>query len=584
MIVRTVAGAEREYLVLEYAASKRGQPADRLFVPMDQSRHGHQVRGGRSPLGPSARWRGLAEGQGTGTQGGQADRGRADPAVRGPPGEQGLRLLGRHRVAARVRGGLPLRRDARPACIDEVKADMERRPDGPADLRRRRLRQDRDRHPRGVQGGATPASRWRCSCRRRSWPSSTTEASRSGWREFPFKIEALNRFRPTSRGPRGPRAWPRRRGRHPDRHAPDLSRRTCAFKDLGLVVIDEEQRFGVEDKEWLKTLRSTVDVLTLSATPIPRTLHMSLLGIRDISNLETPPQERQRHQTSSGSIPRQADRRGDPPRARIRDGPGLLRPQPGLRHRPGRRPDPATRPGGADRDRPRPDGRGEALEQDDARLHPPQTSTSWWRRRSSRAAWTSPTSTRSSSTRPTSTAWPTCTSSAAGSAGVAAGLRLLHVRAGPAADGDRPRDGWPRSPSTATRLGQQIAMKDLEIRGAGNLLGGEQSGHIAAVGFDLYVRLVGEAVAEYKDEPVARGGGGPGRAADRREYPGRTTCRTSGSAWRPTSGWPTPRRPRRSRRSRPSCWTAMDLFRSRSRRCSRWLGSASSHGRPGSAR
>ena len=64
------------------------------------------------------------------------------------------------------------------------------------------------------------------------------------------------------------------------------------FENLGLVVIDEEQRFGVEVKERLKTLRSTVDVLTMTATPIPRTLHMSLVGLRDISNLETPPEER----------------------------------------------------------------------------------------------------------------------------------------------------------------------------------------------------------------------------------------------------------------------------------------------------
>ena len=64
------------------------------------------------------------------------------------------------------------------------------------------------------------------------------------------------------------------------------------FKDLGLVIIDEEQRFGVEHKERLKKLRQTVDVLTLTATPIPRTLHLSLLGIRDISNLETPPPDR----------------------------------------------------------------------------------------------------------------------------------------------------------------------------------------------------------------------------------------------------------------------------------------------------
>jgi len=64
------------------------------------------------------------------------------------------------------------------------------------------------------------------------------------------------------------------------------------FSNLGLVIIDEEQRFGVEVKERLKSFRSTVDVMTLSATPIPRTLHMSLVGVRDISNLETPPEDR----------------------------------------------------------------------------------------------------------------------------------------------------------------------------------------------------------------------------------------------------------------------------------------------------
>src|SRR4030095_3352071 len=64
------------------------------------------------------------------------------------------------------------------------------------------------------------------------------------------------------------------------------------FHNLGLVCIDEEQRFGVDVKERLKTFRATVDVLTLSATPIPRTLHMSLVGVRDIANLTTAPQDR----------------------------------------------------------------------------------------------------------------------------------------------------------------------------------------------------------------------------------------------------------------------------------------------------
>ncbi|SIO09187.1 transcription-repair coupling factor [Singulisphaera sp. GP187] len=114
--------------------------------------------------------------------------------------------------------------------------------------------------------------------------------------EFPFAIEVVNRFRPKSEI----RNVLKRTtagsvdiliGTH------RIVQKDVAFKDLGLVVIDEEQRFGVEDKEWLKSLRSTVDVLTLSATPIPRTLHMSLLGIRDISNLETPPPDRKAIET-----------------------------------------------------------------------------------------------------------------------------------------------------------------------------------------------------------------------------------------------------------------------------------------------
>ena len=67
------------------------------------------------------------------------------------------------------------------------------------------------------------------------------------------------------------------------------------FYDLGLLIVDEEQRFGVKHKERLKQIRHDVDVLTMSATPIPRTLHMSLLGLRDMSVLETPPKDRLGH-------------------------------------------------------------------------------------------------------------------------------------------------------------------------------------------------------------------------------------------------------------------------------------------------
>ncbi len=114
--------------------------------------------------------------------------------------------------------------------------------------------------------------------------------------EFPFSIEVVNRFRPRSEIKNTLKRAAAGQvdiliGTH------RIVQKDVAFKELGLVVIDEEQRFGVEDKEWLKTLRSTVDILTLSATPIPRTLHMSLLGIRDISNLETPPPDRKAIET-----------------------------------------------------------------------------------------------------------------------------------------------------------------------------------------------------------------------------------------------------------------------------------------------
>ena len=86
-----------------------------------------------------------------------------------------------------------------------------------------------------------------------------------------------------------------RRGRA-HRH-PQAAAKGLEFKDLGLLVIDEEQRFGVTHKERLKEMAKQVDVLTLSATPIPRTLNMALSGLRDMSTLEEPPQDRQPVQT-----------------------------------------------------------------------------------------------------------------------------------------------------------------------------------------------------------------------------------------------------------------------------------------------
>ena len=109
------------------------------------------------------------------------------------------------------------------------------------------------------------------------------------------------------------------------------------FKDLGLVIVDEEQRFGVEHKEQLKKLRANVDVLTMSATPIPRTLEMAVTGIREMSTITTPPEERHPVLTFVGPYEEKQIGAADPPRAAAR-GPGLLHPQPGRVDRPGRGP------------------------------------------------------------------------------------------------------------------------------------------------------------------------------------------------------------------------------------------------------
>ena len=112
-----------------------------------------------------------------------------------------------------------------------------------------------------------------------------------------------------------------------------LLQKDVDFKNLGLVIIDEEQRFGVAHKERLKQMREEVDVLTLTATPIPRTLHMSLAGIRDISSvIDTPPEDRAADPDLRARVRRPARARGDPARAGSRRA-GLLRAQPRPEHR-----------------------------------------------------------------------------------------------------------------------------------------------------------------------------------------------------------------------------------------------------------
>ena len=110
--------------------------------------------------------------------------------------------------------------------------------------------------------------------------------------KFPFRVEMLSRFRTAGQQKQIIRDLAEGRidlviGTH------RILSKDVTFKDLGLLVVDEEQRFGVKHKERIKQMKENVDVLTLSATPIPRTLHMSLSGIRDMSTIEEPPEDRQ---------------------------------------------------------------------------------------------------------------------------------------------------------------------------------------------------------------------------------------------------------------------------------------------------
>jgi transcription-repair coupling factor (superfamily II helicase) len=273
-----------------------------------------------------------------------------------------------------------------------------------------------------------------------------------------------------------------------------------AFKKLGLLVVDEEQRFGVTHKEAMKQLKTNVDVLTLSATPIPRTLEMSLTGIRDLSLLNTPPVDRQPILTYVGeyddravaeALRRELLREGqvffvhnrvvdiEVKAAEIRE----LVPEARI----------AVAHGQMD------EGTLEKVVLD------------FWEGAYDVLVCT--TIIESGIDMPTVNTLVVDRADRlglgqlhqlrgrVGRAGSRAYAYLFHPRDHALSD-----DAYERLKTIgeATELGSgfKIAMRDLEIRGAGNLLGESQSGHIAAVGYDLYVQMVSEAVAELKGEPV----------------------------------------------------------------------------------
>ena len=277
-----------------------------------------------------------------------------------------------------------------------------------------------------------------------------------------------------------------------------LLAKEVVFKDLGLLVVDEEQRFGVHHKEAVKQLSTDVDVLTMSATPIPRTLEMSLVGIRDLSLLQTPPADRQPILTHVGeydervaveAIRRELLREGqvfwvhnrvksiEEAAARLRE----LVPEARI----------AVAHG----------------QMDEGTLE--QVVVDFWEGRFDVLVCT--TIIESGIDMPTVNTLVVERADLlglgqmhqlrgrVGRSGQRAYAYLFHP-----ADRTLTEEAYERlrtiGESTELGSGFRIAMRDLEIRGAGNLLGQAQSGHIAAVGYDLYCQMVTEAVGEMKGE------------------------------------------------------------------------------------
>jgi len=272
------------------------------------------------------------------------------------------------------------------------------------------------------------------------------------------------------------------------------------WKDLGLLVVDEEQRFGVNHKEAVKKLAVGVDVLTMTASPIPRTLEMALTGIRDLSLINTPPAERRPILTYVGEYDERAVAEAVR-RELLRDGQVFY-----VHHRVHDIEQVAQRLKELV-----PEARVAVAngQMDEGLLE--KVVLDFWEGRYDVLVCTT--------IIEAGIDMPAVNTLVVDRADML-GLGQLHQlrgrvgRAGQRAyaylfyppDKKLTEEAYERLRTIGehTELGSgfKIAMRDLEIRGAGNLLGEDQSGHIAAVGYDLYVQMVGEAVAEAKGEPL----------------------------------------------------------------------------------
>ncbi len=502
LVTRTmgVAGSTREYLLIEYAPSKKGHPGDTLFVPTDQLDYLTRYVGGEAPVLSKM---------------GGGDWSRTKANARRAVRKIAIDLVKLYSARVKSKGhafgpDTPWQRELEEAfafvetpdqltTIDEVKRDMESQV--PMD---RLLAGDVGYGKtevairaafKAIQDGTQVAMLVPTTLLVRQHVETITDR----FAGFPVTVRALSRFQT-------------------DKEAKDvlaglatgaidmvvgthrLLSKNVKFRNLGLVIVDEEQRFGVEHKELLKEMKQNVDVLSMSATPIPRTLEMAITGIREMSTLATPPEERHPILTYVGGYSEKqvaaAIRR-----ELIREG------QVFFVHNRVQSIDKAA----SDLRALVPEARIAVAHGQMNEHQLEQVVIDFWQKKFDVLV--------STTIIETGIDIPNANTLIVDRA-ENFGLSQLHqIRGRVGRSRERAYAYFFYDPSkTLTETahdrlatiatnnelgsGMQVALKDLEIRGAGNLLGGEQSGHIAGVGFDLYLRMIGEAVAEFKGQKI----------------------------------------------------------------------------------
>lgn len=500
---RNATKSVRDYLVLEYAPSKRGYPGDKLFVPTDQLDLLSKYVGGEAPTLSKM----------GGSDWAQA-KGKARKAVRDIAVE--LVKLYSARMSARGHAfgpDTPWQRELEEAfpfaetqdqlqTIEEIKADMER--PIPMD---RLLSGDVGFGKtevavraafKAIQDGKQVAMLVPTTLLVKQHLETFTER----FAGFPVKVRPLSRFQTDKEARLTLQGLLDGTvdmviGTH------RILTDQVMFKDLGLMIIDEEQRFGVEHKDALKKMKTNVDILAMSATPIPRTLEMAVTGIREMSTLQTPPEDR--HPILSFVGPRSDKQIAAAIRREIlREGQVFF-----VHNRVQ-----SIQRVAAEIAELVPEARIAVAHGQLGEHQLEQVVDDFWERKFDVLVCTTIVETGLDISNANTIIIDRADKY---------GLSQLHQLRGRVGRG-RERayayflydDAKPLSETAADRLqtiavnndlgsGMQVALKDLELRGAGNMLGAEQAGHIAGVGFDLYLRMIGEAVSTFRGEEVESG-------------------------------------------------------------------------------